>query len=66
MAQQMQRSRRPDAETAWLSALVTTMESVSRAGRGRVPHEDVASVQAQLRRPAMPNGFYGSVFSFRN
>ena len=66
MAQQMQRSRRPDAETAWLSALVTTMENVARADRARVPHEIVASVDAQLRRPAPPNGFYGSGFSFRN
>lgn len=66
MAQQMQRSHRPHAETAWLSALVAAMENVSGDDRGRVPDEVVASVQAQLRRPGVPSGFYGSVFSFRN
>lgn len=66
MAQQIQQSRRQDAETAWLSALVATMETVSRAECGRISRDVSASVHKQLRGASMAHESYGSVFSFRN
>ena len=55
-------------EMAWLSALVGTMEKVSRPELRSTPCEPslLAAVEAHLSRPAMPHGLYGSNFSLRN
>jgi hypothetical protein len=53
---------------AWLSALIGTMEKVSRPElrATRCPPSLLAAVEAHLARPATPQGFYGSNFSLRN
>ena len=68
MAQQTQQWRPGNGEMAWLSALVVTMEKVSRAelrAEACAPRL-LAAVEAHLARPAMPHGLYGSNFSLRN
>jgi hypothetical protein len=68
MAQQMQQRHSGSGERAWLSALIGTMEKVSRPElrATRCPASLLAAVEAHLARPAMPQGFYGSNFSLRN
>ena len=68
MIQQTQQWRSGTGETAWLSALVETMESVSRPEFRAAPctRSLLAAVEAHLARPAMPHGLYGSNFSLRN
>jgi hypothetical protein len=68
MAQQMQQWRSGKAEMAWLSALIGTMEKVSRRELCATPCSPslLAAVEAHLARPAMPHGLYGSNFSLRN
>jgi hypothetical protein len=68
MAQQMQQWRSGNGEMAWLSALIGTMEKVSRPElrTTRCPPSLLAAVEAHLARPSMPQGFYGSNFSLRN
>jgi hypothetical protein len=68
MIQQTQQWRPGTGETAWLSALVETMESVSRPELRATPcaHSLLVAVEAHLARPAMPHGLYGSNFSLRN
>jgi hypothetical protein len=68
MIQQTQQWRSGTGETAWLSALVETMESVSRPEfrAAPCPRSLLAAVEAHLARPAMPHGLYGSNFSLRN
>jgi hypothetical protein len=68
MAQQMQQWRSGNGEMAWLSALIGTMEKVSRPElrATRCPPSLLAAVEAHLARPAMPHGLYGSNFSLRN
>jgi hypothetical protein len=68
MIQQTQQWRSGTGETAWLSALLETMERVSRPElrpRSCAPGL-LAAVEAHLARPAMPHGIYGSNFSLRN
>ncbi len=68
MAQQTQQWRSGSDETAWLSALVETMEKVSRGELRAVPCDPslLAAARAHLAGPAAPYGLYGSNFSFRN
>ncbi len=68
MAQQTQQWRSGTGETAWLSALVETMEKVSRPELRATPcaRSLRVAVEAHLARPAMPHGVYGSNFSLRN
>jgi hypothetical protein len=68
MAQQTQQWRSGNGEIAWLSALVGTMEKVSRpeVRATRCAPSLLAAVAAHLAHPAMPNGLYGSNFSLRN
>ena len=68
MAQQTQQWRSGNGEMAWLSALVETMEKVSRPElRATLCAPNLmAAVEAHLARPAMPHGLYGSNFSLRN
>jgi hypothetical protein len=68
MIQQTQQWRSGTGETAWLSALVETMERVSRPELRAVPcaRSLLVEVEAHLARPAPPYGLYGSNFSLRN
>ena len=68
MIQQTQQWRSGTGEMAWLSALVETMEQVSRPELRATPCAPslLVAVEAHLARPAMPHGFYGSNFSLRN
>ena len=68
MIQQTQQWRSGTGETAWLSALIGTMEKVSRPELRTTPcaRSLLAAVEAHLARPAMPHGLYGSNFSLRN
>jgi hypothetical protein len=68
MLQQTQQWRSGNGETAWLSALIATMEKVSRPElrAKRCPPGLLAEVEAHLARPTMPQGFYSSNFSLRN
>jgi hypothetical protein len=68
MVQQMQQWRSGNGEMAWLSALIGTMEKVSRPElrATRCPPDLLAAVKAHLARPTTPRGFYGSNFSLRN
>jgi hypothetical protein len=68
MVQQTQQWRSGNGETAWLSALIATMEQVSRPELRvtRCPPGLRAAVEAHLARPTMPQDLYGSIFSLRN
>ncbi|HEV7406866.1 MAG TPA: hypothetical protein VGO01_00125 [Bradyrhizobium sp.] len=68
MAQHTQQWRSGTGEMAWLSALVETMERVSRPELRAAPcaRNLLVAVEAHLARPAMPYGLYGSNFSLRN
>ena len=68
MIQQTQQWRSGTGEMVWLSALVETMEQVSRPELRAKPCAPglLMAVQAHLARAAMPHGFYGSDFSLRN
>jgi hypothetical protein len=73
MAQQTHQWRSGNGEMAWLSALVETMEKVSRSElrATRCAPSLLAAVEAHLAGTTlagttMPQGLYGSNFSFRN
>ena len=68
MMQQTQQWRSGTGETAWLSALVDTMEQVSRPELRAAPCAPslLVALEAHLARPAMAHGLYGSNFSLRN
>jgi hypothetical protein len=68
MIQQTQQWRSATGERAWLSALVETMERVSRPELRATPcaRSLLVAVEAHLARPATPYGLYGSNFSLRN
>jgi hypothetical protein len=68
MIEQTQQWRSGTGETAWLSALVETMEKVSRPELRATPcaRSLLVAVEAHLARPATPYGLYGSNFSLRN
>ena len=68
MVQQTQQWRSGTGEMAWLSALIGTMEQVSRAELRETPcaRSLLVAVEAHLARPAAPHGLYGSTFSLRN
>jgi hypothetical protein len=64
MVQQTQQWRSGNGEMAWLSALIGTMEKVSRPELRATPCAPslLMAVEAHLARPAMPYGLYGSNF----
>jgi hypothetical protein len=68
MIQQTRQWRSGKGERAWLSALVETMEQVSRPELRAKPCDAglLAAVQAHLAGPSVPRGLYGSNFSLRN
>ena len=68
MAEQLQHWRSGNGETAWLAALVETMETVSGPELRALPRDRalLAAVEAHLAGPAIPHALYGSDFSLRN
>jgi hypothetical protein len=68
MVQQAQQWHSAKAEMAWLSALVGTMDRVSRRELRATPCAPslLAAVEAHLAGPAIPHGLHGSNFSLRN
>ena len=68
MGQQIQGWRSASGQRAWLSMLIDTMEAVSRPELRAVPCDDhlLATVRAQLSRPALVRTPYASVYSRRN
>ena len=68
MTQQTRQWRSGNGEMTWLSALVETMDKVSRPElrTTRCPRNLVAAVECHLARPAVLHGLYGSSFSLRN
>jgi hypothetical protein len=67
MAQQTQQRRSGNREMVWLSALVDTMETLSRPEYRAMPCDRGlrAAVQAHLACPAT-HGMFGSNFNLRN
>lgn len=68
MGQQIQGWRSASGQRLWLSMLIDTMESISRPELRAVPCDDqlLATVRAQLARPALVRTPYASVYSLRN
>jgi hypothetical protein len=68
MTQLTQQWRSGNGERAWLSALIGTMDQVSRPELRATPCAPslLAAVKAHLAHPAVPHGLYGSNFSLRN
>jgi len=68
MGQQIQEWRSANGQRLWLSMLIDTMEAISRPERRAVPCDDqlLATVRAQLARPALARAPYASAYSLRN
>ena len=68
MGQQIQGWRSANGQRAWLSMLIDAMEAVARPELRAVPCDDhlLATVRAQLSRPALVRAPYASVYSRRN
>jgi hypothetical protein len=68
MGQQLRPWRSGDGERRWLSALVDTMEVISRRDARVAPCDRriLAALRAQLARPASPYAMGTSRFSLRN
>jgi hypothetical protein len=68
MGQQIQGCRSAGGQRVWLSMLIDAMEAVSRPELRAVPCDDqlLATVRAQLSRPALIRTPYASVYSLRN
>ena len=68
MGQQLQSWRSGNGQNLWLSALIDTMDEISRAEWRAIPCDrlEVAAVRTQLARPAAAYPAYGSHFSLRN
>ena len=68
MGQQIQGWRSASGQRLWLSMLIDAMEVISRPELRAVPCDDqlLATVRAQLARPALVRTSYASVYSQRN
>ena len=68
MGQQIQEWRSANGQRLWLSMLIDTMEAISRPELRAVPCDDqlLATVRAQLARPALSRAPYASAYSLRN
>jgi hypothetical protein len=68
MGQQIQEWRSASAQRLWLSMLIDTMEAISRPELRAVPCDEqlLATVRAQLARPALARTPYASAYSLRN
>ncbi|WOH63343.1 hypothetical protein [Bradyrhizobium sp. BWA-3-5] len=68
MGQQVQGWRSASGQRSWLLKLIETMEQISRPERRAVPCDAqlLATVRAQLARPALARSPYASNYSLRN
>jgi hypothetical protein len=68
MGQQVQGWRSASGQRLWLTRLIETMEQISRPERRAVPCDAqlLATVRAQLARPALARSPYASTYSLRN
>jgi hypothetical protein len=68
MGQQIQGWRSASGQRLWLSMLIDAMEAISRPELRAVPCDDqlLATVRAQLARPALACAPYASAYSLRN
>jgi hypothetical protein len=68
MGQQIPGWRSANGQRLWLSMLIDTMEAISRPELRTVPCDDqlLATVRAQLARPASVRTPYASVYGLRN
>jgi hypothetical protein len=68
MGQKIPGWRSAKRQRSWLSRLIGTMEAISRPELRTVPCDDrlLATVRAQLARPAMPHTPYASPYRLRN
>lgn len=68
MGQQIQGWRSASSQRSWLSMLINTMEAISRPELRAVPCDDrlLATVRAQLSRPASVRTPYSSSYQLRN
>ena len=68
MGQQIQGWRSANGQRLWLSMLIDAMEQISRPELRAVPCDDqlLATVRAQLARPALARVPYASAYSLRN
>ena len=68
MGQQIQGWRSASGQRLWLSMLIDAMEAISRPELRAVPCDDqlLATVRAQLARPALAHTPYASAYSLRN
>ena len=68
MGQQIQGWRSASGQRLWLSMLIDAMEEISRPELRAVPCDEqlLASLRAQLARPALAHTPYASAYSLRN
>ena len=68
MGQQIPGWRSASGQRLWLSMLIDAMEAISRPELRAVPCDDqlLATVRAQLARPALIRAPYASTYSLRN
>jgi hypothetical protein len=68
MGQKIQEWRSAKRQRSWLSRLIGTMEVISRPELRAVPCDDrlLATVRAQLARPALAHTPYNSRYRLRN
>jgi hypothetical protein len=68
MGQQIQGWRSASRQRSWLSRLIGTMEAISRPELRAVPCDDrlLATVRAQLARPAAAHTQYNAPYRLRN
>ena len=68
MGQHLNMWRSGSGQRVWLSRLIDTMDEISRPELRAVPCDDqlLATVRAQLARPASIRTPYASVYSLRN
>jgi len=68
MGQRIQGWRSASGQRLWLSMLIDTMEAISRPELRAVSCDDqlLATVRAQLSRPALARAPYASAYSLRN
>jgi hypothetical protein len=68
MGQQIQGWRSASGQRLWLSMLIDAMEAISRPELRAIPCDDqlLATVRAQLARPALAHAPHASAYSLRN
>jgi hypothetical protein len=68
MGQQVKGWRSASSQRSWLSRLIDTVEAISRPDMRAVPCDErlLATVRAQLARPASARTPYSSPYGLRN